>query len=556
MQAHTYVFTNEMTPADVIVALPRAYSYIRFSTKRQGRGDSLRRQLERSRRYAAENNLDFQEATYEDLGISAFDRSNLEKGALKAFITAAETGNIPRGSFLIVENLDRISRADVMDAMELVTRIVKLGVKVVSLDLRQVLDEDTIKDPMVVIMVMLNFVRANEESATKSDRVSKSHAQKRKCQNPFSFGQGPGWLRPKADKSGWEKIPEKVESVQKVFAYTANGFGATAIARIANSEGWPVPGTATDWHKTLPNKLVHNRRVLGEFEPQVKSEGKRVPTGELWADYYPRIIDETLFNEASAAANRRRHLPKRRDAGYHNIFQGMLQCGLCGATLARKAKSSSRNSVGYALYTCSNRDRGVTKCQNWNARTLEDSLIYPLMETVAAGILKGTAQREAKDALDGERAGLAHDRKAIENLLTTVERIGATDYVSDRIRNIEKRIKERTERIVDLNARANDPTTTVWEEDIEAAQANALIAVRDVTDKMAADREAIHQSLLKVVRVIRVRPDSHASVELYSGGETIALPLYHDQVRGTNVLEFLERSGGHINFLATRSSRG
>jgi DNA invertase Pin-like site-specific DNA recombinase len=554
MQAHTYVFTNEMAPADVIVALPRAYSYIRFSTKRQGRGDSLRRQLERSRLYAAENNLDFQEATYEDLGISAFDRSNLEKGALKAFITAAETGNIPRGSYLIVENLDRISRADVMDAMELVTRIVKLGVKVVSLDLRQVLDEETIKDPMVVIMVMLNFVRANEESATKADRVSKSHARKRKCQDPFSFGQGPGWLRPNADKSGWEKIPEKVESVQKVFAYTANGFGATAIARIANNEGWPVPGTATDWHKTLPNKLVHNRRVLGEFEPHVKIEGKRVPTGELWANYYPRIIDETLFNEASAAANRRRHLPKRRDAGYHNIFQGMLQCGLCGATLARKAKSSSRNSVGYALYTCSNRDRGVTKCKNWNARELEDSLIVPLMETVARNILKGTAQRQAKDALDAERAGLAHDRKAIANLLTTVEHIGATDYVSDRIRNIEKRIKERAERIVDLNARANDPASSVWQEDIEEAQASALIAVRDVTDKLTAEREAIHQSLLKVVRVIRVRPDSLAAVELYGQEQTIALPLYYDSVRGGNVLEFLQQSGGHITFLATRSS--
>jgi DNA invertase Pin-like site-specific DNA recombinase len=551
MQAHTYVFTNEMTPADVIVALPRAYSYIRFSTKRQGRGDSLRRQLERSRLYAAENNLDFQEATYEDLGISAFDRSNLTKGALKAFITAVETGNISRGSYLLVENLDRLSRADVMDAMEIVTRLVRLGVKVVSLDLRQVLDEETIKDPLVMMMVMMNFVRANEESATKATRVAKSHARKRKCKDPFAYGQGPGWLRPNADKSGWEKIPEKVESVQKVFAYSANGFGATAIARIANSEGWPVPGTAADWHKTLPNKLLHNRRVLGEFEPHIKTDGKRVPTGELWADYYPRIIDETLFNAASAAANRRRHLPKRRDGGYHNIFQGMLQCGLCGATLARKAKSSSRNSVGYALYTCSDRDRGLTQCKNWNARELEDSLIPPLMNAVASDLIKGTLQRETRDALDAERAALAYDRKAIENLLTTVERIGATDFVSERIRTIEASIRQRTERIVDLNARANDPATVTWEADTEAAEQNALIAVRDVTDKMAAEREALHQSLLRVVSTIRIRPGSHAAVELRTG-EFIALPFHHDGKRGQDILKFLGISDEHINAEATR----
>jgi len=75
---------------------PKAYSYVRFSTKRQAKGDSLQRQLDLSRKYAAEHDLDLQEKSYEDLGVSAFDRANVITGSLSAFIQAAESGVIER----------------------------------------------------------------------------------------------------------------------------------------------------------------------------------------------------------------------------------------------------------------------------------------------------------------------------------------------------------------------------------------------------------------------------------------------------------------------------
>ena len=180
---------------------------------------------------------------------------------------------------------------------------------------------------MNLIYAVLIFVRANEESETKSDRVKEAHQTKRDMRSGFAFGQGPGWLRPNVDKTGWETIPEKAESVQKVFELTARGFGATAIARLANKGRWPVPGKAESWHKTLPNKLVHNRRVLGEFEPHSKDGKTRCTTGDIWEAYYPAVVSVELFNAAGAAAERRRLLPKRRDVGYHNIFQGILRCG-------------------------------------------------------------------------------------------------------------------------------------------------------------------------------------------------------------------------------------
>jgi DNA invertase Pin-like site-specific DNA recombinase len=58
--------------------VPVAYSYIRFSTPDQIKGDSLRRQTEASHRYAAENNLTLDETlNIRDLGVSALHLTHI-----------------------------------------------------------------------------------------------------------------------------------------------------------------------------------------------------------------------------------------------------------------------------------------------------------------------------------------------------------------------------------------------------------------------------------------------------------------------------------------------
>lgn len=505
-----------------------AFSYVRFSIKRQSKGDSQLRQIERSRQYALENGLNLQESSYEDLGISAFDKFNATKGALKAFIDAVESGCITSGSYLLVENLDRLSRSDAIDAVSLLGRLISLGIRVVTLIDGKVLDEESIKDPMVLMFAVLIFIRAHEESATKFYRGAKFHARNREKRNSFCFGQGPGWLKPTLKKDGWEPIFEKVESIVKVFELTAKGYGTTAIAKIANKEKWPIPGKADSWHKTLPNKLVHNRRVLGEFEPQVKEGKKRRSTGERWENYYPTVVSMELFNAANAAVSRRRLMPKRRDDGYHNIFQGLLCCGHCGATFSRKSKGGGKNSVGYAIYMCADKDRGMTQCPSWNARILEDSLIPPLLTLVAADILQGSAKRAANDVLEIERMVLAQAKAALNNLIDSIEQIGSSDAIANRIRTLELSVEKRKDTIGELLAQANDPVSHFWTEDIEAAIIDALSAVRDLTADLTGEREALRQSFIRTIKRLFVWPQSHATVELHNCDEVIFLPLSED----------------------------
>ena len=92
----------------------KAFSYSRFSSPEQRKGDSLRRQVEASRKFAQAHGLELDEGL-SDIGISAYRGANRYKGALARFLQLVREGKVPKGSFLLVESLDRLSREQVLE---------------------------------------------------------------------------------------------------------------------------------------------------------------------------------------------------------------------------------------------------------------------------------------------------------------------------------------------------------------------------------------------------------------------------------------------------------
>src|SRR6267378_1002220 len=109
-----------------------AYSYLRLSTPEQIKGDSIRRQLERSRAYAEKHRLQLDESL-RDLGVSAYKGRNREHGALGRFLEHVRSDRVPRGSYLIVESLDRLSREKPRQALKPFLSLIDAGVKIVTL---------------------------------------------------------------------------------------------------------------------------------------------------------------------------------------------------------------------------------------------------------------------------------------------------------------------------------------------------------------------------------------------------------------------------------------
>ena len=163
----------------------KAYSYIRMSSERQVRGDSLRRQLELSEQYARENNLELVDniggIPLKDLGVSAFNGYNSSKGVLSLFLDALKMSKIPENSVLLIESLDRLSREEITNALTQFLNIINYNIEIVTLTDKQSYTKGTInKNPAQIYISLGAMFRANEESATKSKRISAAWENKRK----------------------------------------------------------------------------------------------------------------------------------------------------------------------------------------------------------------------------------------------------------------------------------------------------------------------------------------------------------------------------------------
>jgi DNA invertase Pin-like site-specific DNA recombinase len=84
--------------AALIIPRRKAYSYVRFSTPDQAKGDSKRRQTAMTAEYAERHNLDLDDnLTFQDEGVSSFKGKNAETGKLAEFLEAVRIGASLRG---------------------------------------------------------------------------------------------------------------------------------------------------------------------------------------------------------------------------------------------------------------------------------------------------------------------------------------------------------------------------------------------------------------------------------------------------------------------------
>lgn len=116
-----------------------------------------------------------------DMGVSAYRGKNAAVGALKAFMTAIEQGKVQAGDYFIIENLDRLSRNQIMEAVRLFTLILEAGIKIVTLSPERAYSKESINaSPFELFEPILVFIRANEESSIKSSRSSKNWERRQK----------------------------------------------------------------------------------------------------------------------------------------------------------------------------------------------------------------------------------------------------------------------------------------------------------------------------------------------------------------------------------------
>jgi len=398
----------------------KAYSYLRMSTTKQLKGDSKRRQMELAKKYCKENNLDLDTGlNLHDIGISAFKGDNVKKGSLGHFLGLVKLKKIEKGSYLIVESIDRLSREPAYKAFQTFSAIIEAEITIVTLIDEKVYTKKSLESNTHELIGSISIMhRAHDESMTKSKRLIESWENKRQGleKKPLT-SRCPAWLKINEDKTGFDVIPERVAIIERIFKEAAKGKGGYSIAKNLTQDGVPTwnprKKSGSYWQISYLQKILHNNRaILGEFQAFTNKDGKRVPSGEPITNYFPPIINKSLYNRVQKL--RAGKLVKSGSKGkyFSNLFSGIAVCGYCGESIIFD------NKGGHLTYlVCINGKLGKNcEYNSWRYNDFETSFLSFINEINVSEILN-------REGVDRDLAVYIEKKETLEFEISEIDNL-------------------------------------------------------------------------------------------------------------------------------------
>lgn len=347
-------------------AVPQAYSYLRFSTPEQALGTSEERQIEMARAWAKRQSLPFNETLKPDRGISGFRGKHREKGSLGAFLRMVEAGDIARGSVLVVENIDRLSREGVVATLRhIIFKLWDNGITIQTISPEDTYEPGCDTSPKFIAL-FLYIQRAQDESKRKSERITDARNRGRKAAQEHGkllTRQVPKWIE--VTKEGERVlVPAAAETVRMIFELANQGMSLRRIERQLNEVApWrpdrlrhgPQRG-GDGWRTSYIRKILSNPAAIGIYQPHQRTDNGRAPVGDPIPGYYPAAVPEDVFYAVQQRLAGNRSTGGRTGmAG--NVLTHIVKCAYCGGPMRYVDKGKPPKGAKYLM--CDHGVRGV-----------------------------------------------------------------------------------------------------------------------------------------------------------------------------------------------------
>jgi hypothetical protein len=364
---------------------PVAFDLLRFSGMEQEKGDSTRRQDSLADRWSKRTGIPI-DLTLVDEGASGWGEKGARRWqrnkagqrddsyALAQFLKLIESGRVQPGDYLLLENLDRLSREKEVPATHLLTSILMAGVKVVQLAPHE-LELTADSDMFTIFRAVMELSRGHGESQRKHQVCSASYANNREgatacecghryhrgpcpadgcgCQEfvcqEFYQGSLPAWVRREGKGKGARKrrlvlITERAAVVRRIFLWAAAGMSCGDVVRKLIADKVPPFGNrkprldpktgkqtrsrtgmlrwqkdgdnlgAGHWTRSYVAGIINDRAAVGELATRT---GEVIPIPAA-------ITEEEWLAAQSGSADRRKRHGRKPAAGPEALFSSLL----------------------------------------------------------------------------------------------------------------------------------------------------------------------------------------------------------------------------------------
>ncbi len=508
-----------------------AYSYLRYSTPEQAKGDSVNRQHKARDAYLeARPHLTLDTVLQmDDKGRSAYKRNDFATYALGKFVALVKSGKIAKGSYLLLENLDRLSREDEGTAVELLLSIVNAGIVVVQLAPDLVEFRKPV-DMLTVMRAVLSLSLGHQESKKKSVRLVSTWGEKRVTANPTKIvtSRVPDWIK----VTGRVRVGQlmvggvmsldatKAATVRRIFSMSIQGMGCYAIAAQLNAENIPLigrtiyKGRPVHWSNNVVHQMLISRATIGEYQPCKGNSLARTKVGEPLAGYYPAVVTADVFHAAQAGIVSRRRTSGKK--GHHvNIFQGLLRSGRGDVLVVRHVPGKRSSIIPAGALT----GTGVPWI-SFPADAFESALLSQLAEVTTADIAPPTTENSPASRVLVLQGELSEAAKQIAHWEARLDDLTIADTAARKQADWIAKRKQLAADLAQAEADAACPASTAWSESVSLMQ---LLTEDNSDETRLKVKAALRRTITRIALTFWTDPTrpgirrAHADIKFLTG---------------------------------------
>lgn len=451
-----------------------AWCYLRWSKAEQGarsgeaetERDSETRQLRDVQAWCRRHGLETDPSRIVvDRGRSGYAGVHLARGELGRFIQRVERGEIPRGSCLVVEEFDRLSRLPASQARKVIGLFTERDIRVGVVSSDQILDAKSQDNLISDVGMTLRIHLASEESAKKKTRSLSAWAAKRAlvAAGGKLTSSLPGWLLIDA-KGDWQFSDRAAGGLKAVELYLS-GIGTHRVAGYLNANCYSTMRGTGRWSGSTVREFLMNEALHGEYTPhhservlthveveddlsepdadgrkrkltRYRSTLQRAQAAETIPDYYKPLIDRATYDRVQAKLR----------AGFKggggrgeisNVFQGVMRCAECDGPIQQVEKR------GHRYLFCYKARRLVAECTARGGGLKLEKVARPILERAALAfdfVARGASPEQA--AIDAEIAEKGAERDRLQRRLDGLMLADDDGVLIDQIKRLAIRVKE------------------------------------------------------------------------------------------------------------------
>jgi DNA invertase Pin-like site-specific DNA recombinase len=452
----------------------KLYSYARFSSDKQKEGSSIERQLGLAEEYAALNphlHLDLINR-YQDEAVSAKKGRNITAGMLGEFLRDVKSGEVEKGSWLGIEDFDRLSRMNYWDAKAVFEEIMNAGITLVTFRNRKAYDLEGLKEnPYDFMNSLMQMVGANEyieRMRAHSNRTWKIKREAAQESHTIMSANVPHWIDTtvdetlpsgKAIKQHFELNEEKSAVVRQILDMFLNGQGCQTIARQLNLENVPCLGRNRRGKYWIPGNvraILNNEALCGRYVHK-KRAGKALPLSEIITieGYYKPLVSPETYNEIklllTSNHNSKTRPPKAGFQAFNtpaNPLQGLCRCSECGSLMTRVSQKAYRGRKAYEKLVCIGAKTGKHKYRSIPVDDVIGHLNMLLTFPVSFSAVKDD------DTLTRLQAKRADFEARIDRLTNEMALMGGSEAIRRALAGLERDLANLDKAIVEEASKA------------------------------------------------------------------------------------------------------